>query len=140
MEELKEFFSNKKEIDVQIEELIVEHFLNCLNEEKMFKLSISTIYRLLHDFLIKNQSCPRQVLDFCFKCLEVFNAKGQSQDASVLFSLIEVNNNEDYYLDKLLNQYFDIFDPAFLHVSHVKYLYHQKIKLEEELKLLKGHK
>lgn len=94
------------------EDIISEHFHDYIEDERIFNLKISTIYRILKKYQEKNGSEKvssnennNSFIVFLFKCLDKYG-----REASVLFSCIDLKEMGSEYLNLLINKYSKIFD------------------------------
>lgn len=119
---LKDFFRSKNEPNAIIEKLIADELINYLDEPRLITFQISTIYRILRLYF-KEKPCSRKIIDFIFKTFENYKS-----DSSVLLTLIEVNDDEEYFLQKLYYLRPADLDLTFVHSSHLVYLLKQKFE------------
>lgn len=119
---LKEFFNSNYELTHEYEQLISENLMAYIDEEKFMKFPISVIDRIIMKYL-QNRSCSRKIIDFVFKYIE-----SGEPDASVLFRLIKVDEDEEYFLEKLYYKNSQKYDLTFLPSSHFIYLLNQKFQ------------
>ena len=94
--------------DTSNEEKIIGHRLKeYLNDERLIKLPISTLDRILKIYLKenKNEKDINEINEFLFKCLDLHERK-----ASILFLNINIENQPKNLIIRLLNDYSNIFD------------------------------
>lgn len=118
---LKEFFNSNQEPNLQIENYIVQDLLNYIDEPKMLRLHVSLIHRIIGRYL-REKPCCRKIIDFIFKCIQL------NVDNSVLLNLIDVTDDEEYFLRKIFYERPPNVDLVFLPSTHIIYLLNQKFK------------
>ena len=118
---------------MEYEELISSQLDNFLDQRALLVLPIPVIHRILSKYL-QSHEITRDLLNFMFRYL---NANGS--DGSVLFNLIhELNeDDEDYFIAKLCDEYRDNFNFAFLHPEQCKYLLYNVKLLRDRIACLK---
>ena len=119
---LKEFFSSKYPLSWVYEKLISHNFVEYIEEEKLMQYQVSVIHRIIQEFLRDNK-CSRKIIDFIFKYIESDQPYG-----SILLNLIEVNEDEEYFLEKLHSKISPKYDLAFVLPGHLIYLLNQKFQ------------
>ena len=118
---LKEFFNSNQEPNLEIENLISKDLLNYIDEPKMLKIHVSVIHRIIGRYL-QTKPCSRKIIDFVFKCIHL------DVDNSVLLNLIDVTDDEEYFLRKIYYDRPANVDLVFLPSTHIIYLLNQKFK------------
>lgn len=90
-------------------EILSEHFPKYLQDDRLFKVPIPILRKslALHFKNPDNQQKSKNIVNFLFKCLDKIGTK-----ASILFTTLTFGNLN--FLEKLNNDYFDVFDPQLL--------------------------
>lgn len=123
----KGFFENYNgNVNTIYEELIAKNLLHFLTEPKLLQFSISSIYRIIQEYL-QEYSNNMQVVNFMFRFFEV-----NGTESSVIFGLVERlddNEEEDYFLNALYLNYKDTFNFSFLQSSHFYFLFESYMEI-----------
>lgn len=105
--------SSKINIDTTFEEEVLSsHFLDYLDDERIFSVKINILDRVFKKFLTKSNdeidndpSKRKKINDFLLKCLDKYKRKG-----SVLFSSVNFGKLDRDFIVVLHNKYDEIFD------------------------------
>ena len=94
--------------DIADEDFISTHFFDYINDLMLIKLPIPILYRILNNPNIQkiddmDDSHKHQIFNFMFKCLDE-----HKRSASILFKNCNLNDTD--IINRLLNDYKDIFD------------------------------
>ena len=94
----------------KVELILSKNLTLYLEDEDILKLSISQITRLVSNFFAKsNPSKPIKMnsdfIQFFFNCLDHYG-----KEASILFSFVNFENLSIDVVNRLLNDYSDVFD------------------------------
>lgn len=103
-----------------IENIISENLFSYINKEGFLLLPIPVLYRLIKRYTDKSnqEDNPNNenLVDFLFKCLDK-----HGKNASILFSLINLENYQINVIQKLLSEpYYNIFDFTFINSTLLK--------------------
>lgn len=98
----------------QYEELISQHILEFIDDDRLFNFPVSSLYRILMKYSLqnKNDNKNNKIISFLFKYLET-----RGVEASILFSLIEIDEQAVEYVSLMLSKYFNNFDFRFIDQS-----------------------
>ena len=123
------FFTTKNE-----EELISEHLHEYIQNDQMLLLPIPVIHRILTNFKSKSDKnvnkISNELIEFLFKLLDKYG-----KEASVLFSLIDFENQQIFVMNKLIQNYSNIFDFNYINSTLLKttiQLTNEVAKIKEE--------
>ncbi|KAK8840170.1 hypothetical protein M9Y10_031110 [Tritrichomonas musculus] len=122
------FFDTSKE-----EKFISNNLHNFIQKEEMLKLPIPILYRILTLFYKQQQikeEIKNDVITFLFNCLDKYG-----KPASVLFSIIDFEEQKIEVVDRLIENYSDKFDFNLINktlTKTVKYLTSEITKQKEE--------
>lgn len=109
------------------EEIISKNFLHFIQNENIFSLQMSSLYRIMKKFVDENKQDifdNNEVQLFLMKCLDVYGQK-----ASVLFSDVEIFKFETKYINLLFTKYSEIFDFHFINSNMLKSFYDKQSEL-----------
>lgn len=127
LEIVQNFFENYNgTINSIYEELISKVLISFINEPKLLKFTIPEIYKILQNYLQENTN-NLSVVMFMFKYFD-FHGK----DSSIIFSLVErllCDEDEDYFLNILYQNYKDEFNFHYLQSSHLFFLFESYINV-----------
>ena len=92
------------------EDYISAHFFDYINDTRLIKLPVAILYRILNNSNIQkiddmDDQHRNQIFDFMFKCLDE-----HKKSASILFKNCDLNDANIDIINRLLNDYKDIFD------------------------------
>lgn len=89
------------------EKIISSRLIEYLEDDRLVRLSIPIIDRILKNYLNENkgQINSEKINEFLFKCLDV-----HKREASVLFLNIDINNQPIGVIGRLIKDYSEIFD------------------------------
>lgn len=114
----------------EYEELISNNLPYYINDERLLKLPISVLNRILTKYNLKkpddlkNDQICTQITEFLFKCLD-----NHGREASVLFGQIDLSRSKNNAKNRLLFEYAGKFDFHFINGQLLKTVY----ELESEL-------
>ena len=99
-----EFFDTKNE-----EEIICDHLNEYIQNDQMHLLPVPVLHRIFSNCHSKSENKlrenPNELIEFLFKCLDKYG-----KDASVLFSLVDFENQTIGVVNKLIQNYSNVFD------------------------------
>lgn len=92
------------DVNQHTETILAKYFLEIINDDRLIKLLISQLYRILLLFSqtqkIKSKiEIENKIIDFIFK---VYKIKGS--DVTILFTLFDFQNNNNYYHFKMIEE------------------------------------
>ena len=125
-EMIDEFLSKEpKECPLIYERLISQNLLDHIENPALLNLSLASIHRIFINFAADatKDLCTEEIVDFLCRGLDKFG-----RDFSFFIQFVPaviIPHKEKYFLEKMLDEYKDIFDPVFLNPSHIKYLWTQ---------------
>ena len=111
---------NLKFLDTSNEELIISSDLNkyidnediqhsdhLIDDEQLLELPISVLERIVNKFIMQSNSRKNSnnLIDFLFSCLDKYG-----KNASILFSYINFEHQSIDVVNRLINEYSDVFD------------------------------
>lgn len=112
----------------QYEDSIANNLLYYINFDDMLSLPIP----ILHRILSKSQKCnENDIIDFLFKLLNK-----QGQKASVLFDLIDFNKVNSEYINRIFNEFNDVFDFHFIKPDFLKITYNQQNEIIKKFEVI----
>lgn len=111
------------------EEIISANLIDYIQDDCLLNLSIPILYRILSKYksiqkVQKSEEDQEKVVEFCFKCLKKFG-----REASALFSHVDLVNATNGHLNRLLNDYSNIFDFHFIDSSLLRTIYQTNCEL-----------
>ena len=114
---INQFLSLRIElIDKLNEDLLAQFISEFISDDRLLFLRTSNLYRILSEFYlqqrkkgIKEKETNRKIIEFLFKYLEK-----NGIESSILFSLIDINDEDIDYVSFMLSKYGDNFDFRFL--------------------------
>lgn len=104
------FFSNQNTI--KEEQILFDNFPFYVRDKRFSTLSVALIYRIVSKYYANPHENDESEIQFLFDCLDY-----HKRSASVLFSVIQIDENHKYVIDKLLNDYSDVFDFNYINQS-----------------------
>lgn len=118
-------YSNDPTISTdEYEEIISEHFLEYIQDKRLFDIQLPILYRIFTKYqeMNGNEELNNQnIVDFLFKCLDKYG-----RQASVLFTNVDFRFLQYNCLDSLLTKYSKIFDFSYINFAFLKSLYEQQ--------------
>ena len=124
---------NNIKFDTSAYEKVVSQNLSVyIKDKRLLSLKVPVLYRIFKESNSKVDS--KEEIDFLFECLEKYK-----KEASPLFSFVDFGNASGEILNKLLNDYANVFDFHFVNDEMMKSFYQQKsdlIHVKEENKML----
>lgn len=114
---IESLFLNLNSNTEYFEEIISNKLENYIKNEHLLDLPLSIIHRILAKYQLKNQNTP-EIIEFLFKCLDKYK-----RPASVLFDNVTLGSQQSILINRLINEYFNIFDFHFLNDSYHKTIY-----------------
>ncbi|KAK8842128.1 hypothetical protein M9Y10_026355 [Tritrichomonas musculus] len=124
---------NDIKFDTSAYEKVVSQNLSVyIKDKRLLSLKVPVLYRIFKESNSKVDS--KEEIDFLFECLEKYK-----KEASPLFSFVDFGNASGEILNKLLNDYANVFDFHFVNEEMMKSFYQQKsdlIHVKEENKML----
>lgn len=122
----------KEQIDSntsQYEDFIANNLLYYINFDEMLSLSIP----ILHRILSKSQKCnENDIINFLFKLL-----KKHGRKASVLFDLIDFKEVNSEYIDRIFNEFYNIFDFHFIQPEFLRITYNQQNEIIKKVETIR---
>lgn len=124
--------SNQHSIDDQrVEKQILKNLNKYLNDPLLLLIPVPFMYRIIENYHNKNDS---DLIQFMFNYLEK-----QGRKSSVLFSLIDLKNDQIDVLYRLNTEYSNIFDFSFINSSIVENTFlFEKEKVNKTINLIKS--
>lgn len=124
-----EFFDTKNE-----EEIICDHLNEYIQNDQMHLLPVPVLHRIFSNCHSKSENKlrenPNELIEFLFKCLDKYG-----KDASVLFSFVDFENQTIGVVNKLIQNYSNVFDFNFINSTLLKttiQLTNEVAKIKEE--------
>lgn len=120
---IEEFlYKEPKECPLIYERLIAHHLTDYVSNPVLLNFPIPSLHRIFSKFAKDGKDlCTEGIVDLVCRGLDKYG-----RNFSVIATLIPVGTSpttEKYFLEKMLDDYNDKFDPVFLHPSHLKYLW-----------------
>ena len=115
-------YKEPKECPLIYERLISQNLLDHIDNPALLNFSIPCLHRIFSKFAKDGTDlCTEEIVDFLCRGLDKFG-----RDFSFFIQFVPaviIPHKEKYFLEKMLEEYKDIFDPVYLHPSHIKYLW-----------------
>ena len=102
-------------VDIVFEKIIGKYFEEYMGKKEVHSFPTESLLRILNVYLAENQ-ITREIIEFL-----LLQLSGKGEEASLLFSVVNVSHYEDHLLNQL-DMYRDVFNPCFLKKEHFFYM------------------
>lgn len=100
-------------------EIIALNFIEYIKDDRIFNFPIAILYQIISKFYQNNalsDEDEKAFVDFLFKCLDKYKS-----EASVLFTFLDFNKDQNKIIERLSIHYLNLFDFNMIGSKLIKY-------------------
>lgn len=128
-------YERERDIDTKAYELMISKHLNeYLDDDRLLKLDVATLYRIINYEEGKNRKFDEKMKKFLISSLDKYG-----REASVLFSHVYFGETKRFMIDLLVKKYSKIIDISYIQIPIFEVFYEIENEKKEKENLLKKY-